>query len=128
MLARRNLIQLLGSAPAAIVGAKSVLTDMMASPAVATALALGSVAGEPEHPPGFNRTGLPNFVFKQMTQAREHLEDEKWIRNAARAGNFDADISALRSVSKVNKYRMQVERDIGTESLLRYSQRFLWQE
>jgi hypothetical protein len=128
MLGRRALLNLIGAAPIAATGVKETLAGLLASPAVATATALSGLSSVGQEPQHLNQgaSKLSAILYKQVQNAQENFEDEKWIRQNARAFHFDPDISALKSVSPVNKYRKQMERDVENEALMRHVKRLMW--
>lgn len=129
MNSRREIMKLLGLAPAAASSATASLIGLVASPTVraTAALSAGAVAatlpgGQPD------RWGkLGPLLGKQFERLRRSHEDEMWsYRNMRPQGGCDPDIEALRSVSRVNKARKQFERDQEGTNLLRQADDMMW--
>lgn len=130
MNTRREMLRIIGLAPAAVAGAGSQLGALVASPAVQAAAALGAAnmnaasggLGAPQ--PSYGRLGA--IIGKQVEQLRRQAEDEAFHIRTARINGVDADIEALRSVSRVNKVRKQMEREMEMSGLLRKANEMMW--
>lgn len=126
---RRAIMQLLGLAPAAAMTGAAELAALVGSPAVKAAAAAGAMAALPSGLPGQRWGALGAVLGKQFERLRKEHSDEMWSRRYLRPqGGFDADIAALRSVSRVNKARQQAERDFEGDSLIRQAEALMYNE
>jgi hypothetical protein len=131
---RRGIMKLLGLVPAVASGGAAQLAALVASPAVKVAAAAGSLAGgasgnalEAPQPTGSRRGRLGEVLGRQIHKLRQQHDDQMWVlRHLRPPGGFDADIDALRSVSRVNKARKQFERDAAGSDLIRQAESFMY--
>lgn len=128
MNSRRELMKLLGLAPAAPIAAAAALKEAMASPAVATAAAVLSTsrsAGfEMPSSPGLTRFG--EKLFRHLGTLRQLSEDERNARRHMRDSGFDNDIAAMRSTSMAFKVSKQLDRDREENQFFAATARQLW--
>jgi len=124
MNSRRQILKLLGLAPSAAVGATAQLSALITSPAVATLGAVALPQTDGLAAPSYGRLG--EIIGKQVSRLRDAANDEINAVRSVRAGGLDADIECLRSVSRVNKMRKQIERDLEEFSILRQANQAMW--
>lgn len=113
---RRELLKLIGVSPIAAGAVQTNLAELISSPAVQAGVALTSMA----HPTGPGESAAEVLKRILQKQAKELLKDGQRLNEAkksARGGMFDADIAAMKSVSTINKQRLQMERDFEWESI-----------
>lgn len=131
-LARRGLLKLLGTAPAAVPFAKSALTAALATaePIIAAATLIGGVnAGGvsatigPDMP---GRTLLGPILFDHIRNLRQQNEAEKGARYNLREGGIEADIGALKSTSRAYKVMRQIQRDREEAALSARIEKLMW--
>jgi len=128
MNSRRSILKLIGLAPAAAGSAASQLAPFLSSPAVVAATALAGSGGNTVGMPEVRRSVLGPLLEGQLRKLKRAMENETYIRQRVRANGLDADIAALRSTSRAHKERLQIERDIADDALLRHADHVMWGE
>lgn len=128
-MARRGLLRLLGTAPAAVPFAKTAFASVLAQaePIMAVAGVLGSVSGQlPQLPDSPGRKLLGPILFDQLHRLRQQHESEKGSRYNLREAGIEHDIAALRSTSRSYKALKQIARDRDDNSLSARAEKILW--
>lgn len=118
-LARRKFMQLLGITSISVPRGMAALPAMLSDPVIAAAVRAAAPQG-----PSLG-TGVADLFRRQIDALKRDVEDEMWTRRAVREC-LDGDIQSMRSVSLVNKQRMQIERDTAYRSLIRKAEETLW--
>lgn len=114
-LSRRTLMQALGGAAVAPASAKVMLAKHLASPSTALLLSGAKEFGCGPVP----TTDRINPLWSSIRILTEDLRREQEEKEAFRYRPFfDGDINSLRSVSLVNKQRLQLERDRETKAII----------
>lgn len=121
-LARRKFMQLLGVTSVSMPRGMATLPAMLGDPMVAAAV--GATASASGVPPSLGN-GVADLFRRQVEALKRDVEDEMWTRRAVREC-LDGDIQSMRSVSLVNKQRMQIDRDTAYRSLIRKAEETLW--
>jgi hypothetical protein len=109
---RREILRLLGYAPAAASPALRQIAGIVNSPAAVAALTLTSgIDAQPPPSPGGNTRGNGlSALHRMLDSLLDAANGQEYDANLLRAGKLDPDIEVLRSVSPVNKSRLQRER------------------
>jgi hypothetical protein len=123
---RRELIKAIGVAP---VAAPSAMKQLAASVASNDSILSGVAmigAGNPVGEPVGVVSSLGRAVFSHVRKLHQRADMEFFRSIHARIGGVDPDIAALRSVSPVNKARMQAERDKAMQDVMAAAANLLW--
>lgn len=134
-LARRGLLRLIGTAPAAMPFAKASLTAAIsrAEPLMALAGVAGGMMGIPadapqtqpsDGPPG--RKLLGPILYSELNSLRQQNEAEKGARYNLREAGIESDIAALKSTSRAYKVMRQIQRDREEASISARIEKLMW--
>lgn len=133
---RRQIMQILGLSPVIAQSASKELAAMVSSPAIkAAAFAIGGFTGvgsdSSEGPPvGYGESPLTKLlgrqVVRRLDKLKQRAEGESWARKQIQKVRFDPDISALKSVSRTYKARMQLEKEIEEMSFFNSVTDMMW--
>ena len=124
MNTRRQILKLLGMAPAAATSATTELLAAVSSPAIfaASTASLGAQGGLPQ--PDYGKLGA--ILGKQIQRLRNKHEAEIWSYRNARLDGLDPDIAALKSCSRSYKVRKQIDRERDASDLVERVNELMW--
>lgn len=120
---RRELLKLIGVSPIAAGAVKAHAAELLDSPAVAAAASVFQGAGT-IYPGGQKSDPITAAIKKQVNSAMDSLEAELHYRVSM--NGLDPDLACLKSVSAVNKYRIQNGRNFERSDLLYRARAFIW--
>lgn len=129
---RRTFMKLLGFTSINAPRAMAELPALLSAPSTIAALTLnrGGNSGSCElAPPAApeTRNGLRWIIAHQIERMKRDVGDELYMRRAVRETRaLDGDLQAMRSISLVNRQRMQRERDEQFQSLMRKAEEVLY--
>lgn len=129
---RRMFMQLIGLTSFNAPRVMAELPVLLSAPSTMAVLAanrsnaglVGECVALPQTSP---RDRLGKVLAQQIEHMKHEVEDELYLRRSVRELRFlDGDLQSMRSVSVVNRQRMQRERDKQYHSLLRRAEQALW--
>jgi hypothetical protein len=121
MISRRAIMQAIGLTSVSIPSAAAQLPAFLAAPGTKAGLGIAKCTDSLAKTPA---QSYSNPIWQTLTRMTEEYQRELDVKDQIRyRSQFDGDIQALRSVSLVNKQRMQFEREIQSQWLLMQANR-----
>lgn len=127
---RRAFMNLIGVTTLGGPKALAELPGLLAAPSTLAALAAArsvgvgqtAQAGGPGPP-----SSIGQLIASRIDRMKRDVGDDLWRREQTRAiGHLDGDLQSMRSISLVNRQRMQRERDYQYVDLMRKAEEMLW--